>query len=186
MMMVGNNVYYSILLFPLILLFITPSVFAETISFSETHFGASVTLPCASLTNSIDGCTIISGSILHDSTSLILNIETDKTKPTGLLDIAIPRIALDSISDTVDSSFFVFVDGEHVKYTEITSSPDYRTLNIVIPPGSTEVEIIGTMSIPEFPIAALMIIVALSIAVIISRFSKINVFQLDKIYPKNS
>lgn len=156
-------------------------VFAETIQYSETSSGASVTLPCTALTNALNSCNIISGSILYNDASLLLNIESDKTSD-GTLDITLPRVALDSISNGANSEFFVFVDGEHVIHSE-SSNPTSRSLVIDIPPGATEVEIIGTKAIPEFPLVALMIVITLSLVVIVSRFSNTNVFKIGQNLP---
>ncbi|MGH9878870.1 MAG: cupredoxin domain-containing protein [Nitrososphaerales archaeon] len=87
--------------------------------------------------------------------SLIITVETEL--PNGKLEITLDRALIDSKTNGDDDHFVVFVDGDEGFYEEIASTPKERTLEIVVPNGTTEIEIVGTQVIPEFPVAMLII-----------------------------
>ncbi len=87
--------------------------------------------------------------------SLIITVETELTN--GKLEITLDRDLIDAKIDGEDDQFIVFVDGDEGFYEEIASTPSERTLEIVVPNGSTDIEIVGTHVVPEFPIAMLVI-----------------------------
>ena len=65
----------------------------------------------------------------------------------GVLEITIPRDVLDAESGGgEDAVFIILVDGgEEPKFSEIRTTPDSRTLRIILDAGTEEVEIIGTV-----------------------------------------
>ena len=74
-----------------------------------------------------------------------------------------------------DDVFFVLVDGEEVDFDETTTSAD-RTLTISIPSRAEEIEIIGTMVVPEFgAIAALILAVAIISIIAVSTRSRLSI-----------
>src|SRR3989304_6267429 len=75
----------------------------------------------------------------------------------GSLVITLPRALIDAKTGDQDDTFFVLVDGEEVDFEEITTSTD-RTLTIQFPAGAEEIEIIGTVVVPEFGTIAVMIL----------------------------
>jgi predicted secreted protein with PEFG-CTERM motif len=86
----------------------------------------------------------------------------------------IPRDILDSTSDEGDSDFIVLVDGEEADFEEIDSDDATRTLEIMIPDGSTEIEIIGTFAVPEFgTMAAIILAVAIVSIIAVSAKSRL-------------
>ncbi len=87
--------------------------------------------------------------------SLIITVETELTN--GKLEITLDRDLIDAKMDSKDDKFVVFVDGDEGFYEETASTPTERTLEIVVPNGTTEIEIVGTQAMPEFPVAMLII-----------------------------
>jgi len=86
---------------------------------------------------------------------LIITVETELTN--GRLEITLDRGLIDSKTNEEDDHFIVFVDGDEGFHEEIASTPRERTLQIVVPNGTTEVQVVGTQVIPEFPVAMLII-----------------------------
>jgi len=60
------------------------------------------------------------------------------------------------------------VDGEEASFTEEVTE-DSRILSIKFPDETTWIEVYGTQSIPEFPIAALILVASIAVTLIISR-----------------
>ena len=87
--------------------------------------------------------------------SLMITVETELVN--GKLQITLDRDLIDSKTEGEDDHFIVFVDGDEGFYDEIASTPKERTLEIVVPNGTTDIEIVGTQVIPEFPVAMLII-----------------------------
>ncbi len=108
---------------------------------------------------SINGGTVLSGTLSVASKTLIVNIQTDGN---GQITLSIPRSVLDSKNGINDQSFIVLVDGqEKTDFTEITTSYT-RTVTIPFEVGAGIIEIIGTQIVPEFgPIAALVFAIAI-------------------------
>ncbi|MGI0009417.1 MAG: PEFG-CTERM sorting domain-containing protein, partial [Nitrosopumilaceae archaeon] len=50
---------------------------------------------------------------------------------------------------------------------EVTS--DSRTLSINFPDGTTYIEVYGTQSVPEFPIAALILVASIAVTLLVTR-----------------
>jgi len=107
---------------------------------------------------SIDGGTVLSGTLSVASKTLAINIQTDND---GQITLDIPRSVLDSKNGINDQSFIVLVDGEQKDtFTETTTS-DTRTVTIPFEAGAGQIEIVGTQIVPEFgPIAALVLAIA--------------------------
>ncbi len=107
-----------------------------------------------------------------DANSLIIGISTTGD---GQLTITLPRGLIDATIGSEDDDFFVLVDGEEVDFEEIATSTD-RTLTIQFPAGAEEIEIIGTMVVPEFgTIAALILAVAIISIVVVSARSRLSI-----------
>jgi len=108
---------------------------------------------------SIDGGTVLSGTLSAASKTLTVNIQADND---GQITLNIPRSVLDSKNGINDQSFIVLVDGEQKDtFTETTTS-DTRTVIIPFEAGIGKIEIIGTQIVPEFgPIAALVLAIAI-------------------------
>ncbi len=93
----------------------------------------------------------------------------------GSLVITLPRALIDAKTGDQDDTFFVLVDGEEVDFEEITTSTD-RTLTIQFPAGAEEIEIIGTVVVPEFGTIAVMILAVAIISIIaVSAKSRLSI-----------
>ncbi len=93
----------------------------------------------------------------------------------GSLVITLPRALIDAKMGDQDDTFFVLVDGEEVDFEETTTSTD-RTLTIQFPAGAEEIEIIGTVVVPEFGTIAVMILAVAIISIIaVSAKSRLSI-----------
>jgi hypothetical protein len=92
-----------------------------------------------------------------------------KATDDGKLTITLPRPLIDArTDDDEDDEFFVLADGEEAEFTEKVTS-DSRTLSVSFPEGTTYIEVYGTQSVPEFPIAALILVASIAVTLMISR-----------------
>ena len=78
-----------------------------------------------------------------DFISLIMTV--DVTESPGTLEITFDRSFFDSTFKGVDDDFIVLADGDEPNFTETETTPQNRTLNIELPAGTEEVEIIGSV-----------------------------------------
>ena len=77
-----------------------------------------------------------------DTQSLIITM--DSTHDNGQLTITLPRALIDAqLSNNVDDTFFVLVDGKEIDFDETKTKTD-RTLTVSFETGDEEIEIIGT------------------------------------------
>jgi len=139
-----------------------------------TPSGPSIEVPGTefSIGYSITGGSILSITPDVDANSLIIGISTTGD---GEVTITLPRGLIDAKIGGEDDDFFVLVDGEEVDFEETTTSTD-RTLTIQFPAGAEEIEIIGTMVIPEFgTIAVLILAVAIISIVVVSARSRLSI-----------
>lgn len=104
--------------------------------------------------------------------SLLIFLKDVNSK--GMLEIELPREVIDAKIDDKDEDFIVTVDGEIVDYQEISKDSDSRTIKIEYDANSSDIEIIGTRVIPEFPIAVIIMVVSISIALMYRRIININ------------
>lgn len=108
-----------------------------------------------------------------DFTSLIITVSTSATED-GTLTITLPRQLIDARIDGQDDVFIVLVDGEDSDFEETNTTATERTLEIPVPAGTEEVEIIGTQVIPEFGmLAALVLAGAVAAIIVVSRRNQI-------------
>ncbi len=139
-----------------------------------TPSGPSIEVPGTefSIGYSITGGSILSITPDVDANSLIIGISTTGD---GEVTITLPRGLIDAKISGEDDDFFVLVDGEEVDFEETTTSTD-RTLTIQFPAGAEEIEIIGTMVVPEFgTIAVLILAVAIISIVVVSARSRLSI-----------
>ncbi|MGI0027861.1 MAG: PEFG-CTERM sorting domain-containing protein, partial [Nitrosopumilaceae archaeon] len=108
---------------------------------------------------SINGGTVLSGTLNAASKTLTVNIQANDD---GQITLNIPRSVLDSKNGNNDQSFVVLLDGRE-QYTDTeTSTSDTRTVTVPFTEGSEMVEIVGTQIVPEFgTIAALVLAIAI-------------------------
>jgi len=114
-----------------------------------------------------------------DFTSILITVST--TDQDGELTITLPRALIDARIDGDDDAFIVLVDGDEAEAEETDTTSTERTLKIPVPAGAEEIEIIGTMVVPEFGIlAALVLAAAVGAIVVVSRKN-----QILKILPQH-
>jgi len=113
------------------------------------------------------------------STSVLLTLDASKTK-AGNLTVTLPRDLIDSTTDTKDKKFIVKVDDEEVKYKAVKlekKADIQRKLKIPLPAGATQVEIIGTQVVPEFPLGLVLVLAGLiSVIVVMTRIRNVKLF----------
>jgi len=107
-----------------------------------------------------------------------LLIETT-VNTNGNLVLKLPRESFDAQkSNGKDNTFIILISKENnepkdfvqVKYEEIATSSDYRTIRIPLEDGDKWIEVVGTYVIPEFgSIVIIILVVAVSSAIIISK-----------------
>jgi titin len=122
-------------------------------------------------TTSIVSYDIIGGQILGisvnpDTYSLNINVKSDST---GTLSIQIPRDMMDAKKiDGTDDTYIVTYDKSIAQFSE-TKTPSYRTLVISFPVNTSHISVYGTTIVSEFPIAAIVFIMAFIPAIIFSK-----------------
>lgn len=102
------------------------------------------------------------------SKSLIVSIQTTGD---GTLTITLPRALIDAKKASgVDDTFFVLNnDQENDGFQEISTTSTDRTLSIPFSDGTENIQIIGTIAVPEFgPIVYLILVIAIVSIIAIS------------------
>jgi len=126
-----------------------------TIVSSALVYAETVTVNVDGISYDIDytatGMTVSGVEADLDFISLIFTV--DVTDSPGILDITFDRSFFDSIFKGADDDFIILADGDEPTSTETETTSQIRTLNIELPAGTEEVEIIGSsfdnfMSIP--------------------------------------
>lgn len=130
-----------------------------TVTFEDHSFDVAASLPNGSV-EFID--------VDPDFTSVILTVSADED---GELMITLPRELIDAKIGGDDDEFIVLVNGEESDYEETETTDTERTLSIMVPAGTEEIEIVGTQVIPEFPIAVMAVMGAIiATAIAVSRY----------------
>jgi predicted secreted protein with PEFG-CTERM motif len=119
---------------------------------------------------------VTTATVSKETTSIVLMIDAESD---GTLTLTIPRNVLDSQSNGgSDSPFIVLVDGEDGDAFEVVSDATTRTLEIDIPEGATEIEIIGTFAVPEFgTMAAIILAVAIVSIIAVSARTRLSILS---------
>ncbi|MDX1440978.1 MAG: PEFG-CTERM sorting domain-containing protein [Nitrosopumilaceae archaeon] len=121
---------------------------------------------------------ITGGKVIHitpdiDANSLIIGLETTSS---GKFTATLPRDIIDAKIGNEDDDFFILIDGEEVVFEERKTSTD-RTVEILFPLGTEEIEIIGTHVVPEFgAVAGVILAIAITSIIVISSKSKQTIF----------
>ena len=125
----------------------------------------------------IQGGTIQNMQILGQQNTLAITLSTTAN---GSLSISLPRALIDAKAQPLvptgpnststqqvnpaempDQSFIVQDGGQNVQFTEVKNT-NTRTLGIPFHKGDTTIDVVGTVSVPEFgPIAALVLAIAI-------------------------
>jgi uncharacterized membrane protein/plastocyanin len=82
-----------------------------------------------------------------DSYSLIMNVETEENN--GMMDIVLERSLIDAKDKNKDTDFMILINEREGFYEETSSTPDERTLQIVVPGRTNKIEIVGTQVVPH-------------------------------------
>ncbi len=143
-----------------------------TFQFSGSQVSSGNTIPVDGTNMSVT-YTITNGKVLDikadtNSKSLIVSIQTNGD---GTLTINMPRALIDAKkTDGSDDQFFVLNDGqENDQFQETNNTATARTLQIPFTDGTSQIEIIGTVVVPEFgPIAAMVLAIAIISIIVIS------------------
>ncbi len=91
----------------------------------------------------VTGMTLSGIEVDTDFISLILTV--DVTASAGTLNITFDREFFDSTFEGLDDDFIILADGDEPTFTETENTSQIRTLSIELPPGTEEVEIIGSV-----------------------------------------
>ncbi|MEM3025165.1 MAG: PEFG-CTERM sorting domain-containing protein [Candidatus Nitrosotenuis sp.] len=119
----------------------------------------------------VSGAVVKKATVSSELSSITLKVNT---KEDGVITLMIPRDILDSTSGDKDTDFIVLVDGEEADFEEIDTDDFTRTLEIMVPEGTTEIEIIGTYAVPEFgTMAAIILAVAIVSIIAVSAKSRL-------------
>jgi predicted secreted protein with PEFG-CTERM motif len=143
-----------------------------TFQFSGSHVSSGTTILVdgtnMSITYSITNGKVLDIKADTNSKSLIVSIQTNGN---GTLTINMPRALIDAKkTDGSDDQFFVLNDGqENDQFQETSNTATARTLQIPFTDGTSQIEIIGTIVVPEFgPIAAMVLAIAIISIIAIS------------------
>jgi predicted secreted protein with PEFG-CTERM motif len=92
----------------------------------------------------------------------------------GVLTIELPRDVIDSRKQSnADDAYAVFIDSQFVPYDEIVNNTQARILRIEFGNGSEQIEITGTVIVPEFgPLAALVLAISIASVVAATKIMK--------------
>ena len=120
----------------LLLIAFSPLVYAETITVDAEGDSFEVEYSATGLTLSAIETDL-------EIPSVILTV--DVTGSSSTLDIVLERSFLDSKFEDVDDDFIILSDGDFANFTETDTTVQSRTLNIDVPSGTEEIEIIGSV-----------------------------------------
>jgi hypothetical protein len=119
--------------------------------------GSDVSYP---ITYSIEGGNVTGMSVDQEEKSLDIDISAAQD---GTLTVRLPR----SVIDAFESNYQVYVDGQAIEFREIEADAGFRTLAIPFSGSSEQVQVTGTYIVPEFPVALVMMALAI-VAVIVA------------------
>lgn len=86
----------------------------------------------------------------------------------GILSIKIPR----SVIDAWESSYQVSVDGTSTDFEEAETDAEFRMLSIPFTSNANEIRISGTYIVPEFPVSALILALAIITVIVVATYSR--------------
>jgi hypothetical protein len=101
-----------------------------------------------------------------DYGSILISLETGSEGQESELRLVLPRDLIDSRDLGTDSKFDVVVEGEPTEYTELRTTDTEREIKILLPGGTSQIEIFGNQIVPEFP--TVIVVVTISFAIVIS------------------
>lgn len=96
-----------------------------------------------------DGVTVLGIEPDLDFVSIIISVQV--TGNPGVLEVTLDRNFFDAQYQGADDAFIVIADGDEPTFFETETTSTSRTLNITLPSGTEEVEIIGSVFGRELP-----------------------------------
>lgn len=120
------------------------------------------------------GGTINDMTVSQQDTSLIVSV---KATSDGNLTMTLPRALIDAKNGASDDQFFVLVDGADTDFSETKTNTD-RTITVMVPQDTTQVEVIGTQVVPEFgALSAVVLVIAILSIVVVSAKTRLRFAQ---------
>ncbi len=98
------------------------------------------------------------------------------TAANGTLTVTLPRTLIDATTNNgQDDQFYVLLDGQDSYFQESKTNIE-RTLTVPFPDGTSEIDVVGTYVVPEFPTsAAIVFAIAIISIVVVSTRAKIRI-----------
>lgn len=151
-----------ILVFFLVILFPLSAVYGL-----ENNYQIKIDEHSFDVSYDFDG-TVIAMTIDQELNSLLTGITDTKD---SLFQITLPK----EMISADNNEFAVLVDQFEVDYNISTDDND-SVLQFFVPAGSEEIEIIGTHVIPEFPIGAILVLIAMiAIVTLVTKAGKLRI-----------
>ena len=90
--------------------------------------------------------------IKSDTESMSLILSVDVSDLNGKLNIVLERSFFDSVYNRINTDFIILADGDYALFEETEINSKTRTLNITVPFGTEDIEIIGSILDDSLPI----------------------------------
>ena len=90
--------------------------------------------------------------IESDTESMSLILSVDVSDLNGKLNIVLERSFFDSVYNRINTDFIILADGDYALFEETEINSKTRTLNITVPFGTEDIEIIGSILDDSLPI----------------------------------
>jgi len=90
----------------------------------------------------VEGVSVL--NIDTDSVGIALIFGVEVADSVGSFQVTLERAVIDSMIEGEDIPFFVLLDGEDIEVSETSTTETARTISILLPIGTEEVEILGT------------------------------------------
>ncbi len=98
-----------------------------------------------------------------------LSMEIDKTDRVTRLDINIPY-------ELLDGGYTVFTNGKQIR-TDVGNSETSAVVYVPVDDTVTNIDVVGTTAIPEFPVVIMVISIAIGIILYVTRFGRAGGFR---------
>ena len=147
----------------------SPSVAAQATIDDEENITVAVDGEIFSVKYSIENGTVTAAYIDVETKSLIIVIDS---LDDGVITLTLPN----SLITSDEYGYFILVDGEEADNYDESSTSSSTTLTIPFGAGTGEIEIIGSLVVPEFgAIAGLVLAVAIISIIVLSAKTRMNI-----------
>ena len=117
---------------------------------------------------SMNGGTVNDMKVDFPSFALILSINATKN---GYITLDLPREFIDAKKmDGTDERFLALIDGAEVDPTDASSVTTYRNVTINFLKGDSQIELIGTQIVPEFPLSIPILLIGIASLLVFQKF----------------